>query len=126
MGAMNAMSHRQSNASAQDNEILSLISRCPASYNIKGKAGMRTAEDWALIFTILVPEANYELRGKVSRPAWVRNAFMANAGLLKERAGLVEGTTLTNQNNKIKVYGFKFGCCGREETMEDELGNGES
>lgn len=123
MDAMNAMDRRQSNASAQDNEILSLISRCPASYNIKGKAGMRTAEEWAGIFTQLVPEANYELRGKVSRPGWVRFQFMNNVGLLKERCGLVESTTLTPQNNRIKIYGFKFGCAsaGISEQILDQL-----
>jgi hypothetical protein len=123
LAAMNAMSQRQSNASAQDNEILSLVTRCPASYNIKGNTGMRTAECWSGIFAQLVPEANYELRGKVSRPGWVRWQFMNNAKLLQERTGLVAETTLTTQNNRIKTYGFKFGCQseGMSEQILDQL-----
>jgi hypothetical protein len=118
MGAMGAMATRQTNASAQDNEILSLINALPASYNSLDGSNMRTAAEWAGIFAQVVPEGNRELRDKASRPAWVRWQFMNNIKLLTDLCGLVEVAIRSNQRNKVKRYGFKFGCQGKA-VMDD-------
>jgi hypothetical protein len=128
MNAMNAMANRQMGASAEDSDILSLITKLPKSYNYaKGdKNGMRSAEEWSGIFSQMVPEGNHELLQKVSRPGWVRYQFTNSVKLLRERKGLVEGTELTDAKNRRKVYGFTFGCCGADvQDTAEQLESGE-
>src|ERR1035441_8551142 len=117
MGAMNAMTDRQTNASAQDNKILSLINSLPESYKCSefGATGMRTAEEWAGIFGQVVSDRNIELQREACRPGWVRFQFTSNVKLLTNLCGMVQDTILTDQKNRIKRYGFKR---SEEDTSE--------
>ena len=121
--AMRAMEERQMGASAEDSEIVHLIQRLPASYNVENKGGkttgFRTAEEWSGILGQMVPDANVELVRKVAREGWVRYMFQANAKVLANECGMVVGSTTTKQKNKIKTYGFTK-CAGSAPKMELE------
>lgn len=121
--AMEAMSLRQLGTSIEVNDIILLATKLPKGYRAHriangGWNGMRTAEEWASIFSHMVPEANMELKRNAARPGWIKWQFHNNEHALVEAVGMVKDSILTKQKNRINVYGFTK-CEGDEPKLEN-------
>jgi hypothetical protein len=107
--AVEAMGKAQTDAVVEYDDVVSAILRLPASYN----GTYRTADEWAGILSMGVPESNRTLRDKMANPFWLRYRLGNNSRTLEAVCGMTEDTILTKSKNRVKVYAFT-GCCGEE------------